>query len=398
MSAHPEHTTVMTAQPPTHSCEGIIPAAAERRDREADGAAAGSTLTGAIALGAIPLALAVLGGTAGAQAPTTVRAVLEFAYLLENLEAEFYKAVLGTSATAAQNTRFAEVRSAISTSAETLGTLQQIAKHEAAHVALLRAAIAAAGGSAATYTGAEFDFTGGNGSGAGPFADAQRDPAVLLALAQVLEDTGVRAYKGQVELLMGDKAVLTTAMRIHAVEARHAARIRRLRNVTDLKPWITSSTTTTTTGIPAGATTGATSLSATATGYARASGSFTTNGFAVGQQIIASGFTNAANNGSSIITAVTATALTVTKTPATVAEAAATGRSITTATGVNAAGIAVVNRAYAGEQNATHGGVNMTGLGGNTGGIAGVSEAFDEPLTYDDVVFIIKDFVIGTAP
>jgi hypothetical protein len=77
------------------------------------------------------------------------------------------------------------------------------------------------------------------------------------------------------------------------------------------------------------ATTGATSLSATATGYARAAGSFVTNGFRVGQTITASGFTNAANNGRAVITAVTATALTVTKTGGTVAEAAAANRTIT---------------------------------------------------------------------
>jgi Domain of unknown function (DUF4397) len=82
------------------------------------------------------------------------------------------------------------------------------------------------------------------------------------------------------------------------------------------------------TAMPAAPTTGSTSLSATATGYARAAGSFLTNGFKIGQQITASGFTNAANNGRSTITAVTATTLTVTKSTPTVDEAAATGRTI----------------------------------------------------------------------
>jgi uncharacterized protein DUF4397 len=71
-------------------------------------------------------------------------------------------------------------------------------------------------------------------------------------------------------------------------------------------------------------------LSATATGYSRATGSFVTDGYRVGQTITASGFTNAANNGRSVVTAVTATALTVTKTGGTVAEAAGTtNRTIT---------------------------------------------------------------------
>jgi hypothetical protein len=47
--------------------------------------------------------------------------------------------------------------------------------------------------------------------------------------------------------------------------------------------------------------------------------------------VTATGFTSAANNGTSVITAVTATRLTVTKTPKTVAEAAAPGRSIAVA-------------------------------------------------------------------
>ena len=82
------------------------------------------------------------------------------------------------------------------------------------------------------------------------------------------------------------------------------------------------------TAMPAAPTTGSTSLSATATGYERAAGSFLTSGFKVGQQITASGFTTAANNGRSTITAVTATTLTVTKSTPPVAEAAATGRTI----------------------------------------------------------------------
>lgn len=61
------------------------------------------------------------------------------------------------------------------------------------------------------------------------------------------------------------------------------------------------------------ATTGSISLSATTTGYARAAGSFITDGFAIGMEVLAAGFGNAANNGRSVITALTATVMTVTK-------------------------------------------------------------------------------------
>ncbi|HEU4994251.1 MAG TPA: DUF4397 domain-containing protein [Gemmatimonadaceae bacterium] len=77
-------------------------------------------------------------------------------------------------------------------------------------------------------------------------------------------------------------------------------------------------------------TTGSVSLSATATGYARATGSFITNGIQVGDEITASGFATAANNGRSVVIAVTATTIDVTKTSGTAVEAAATGRTLIT--------------------------------------------------------------------
>jgi hypothetical protein len=50
--------------------------------------------------------------------------------------------------------------------------------------------------------------------------------------------------------------------------------------------------------------TNVTGLGATTTGYAREAGSFTTDGFTVGQQITAAGFATAANNGRSIVTGI----------------------------------------------------------------------------------------------
>ena len=75
-------------------------------------------------------------------------------------------------------------------------------------------------------------------------------------------------------------------------------------------------------------TTGSATLAADTLGYTRTTGSFITNGFFVGQEVTASGFGTAANNGRSVVTAVTATRLSVTKTPRTVAEAAAASRTI----------------------------------------------------------------------
>jgi hypothetical protein len=93
-----------------------------------------------------------------------------------------------------------------------------VSKHESAHVSLLREAL---GDQAVDKP--SFDFTAG-----GQF-DPFGDYPTFQVLAQGFEDTGVRAYKGQAPELIGNGAVLTTALQIHSVEARHAARIRRLR-------------------------------------------------------------------------------------------------------------------------------------------------------------------------
>lgn len=69
-------------------------------------------------------------------------------------------------------------------------------------------------------------------------------------------------------------------------------------------------------------TTGAVAMAATPTGYVRVTGSFIDDGFVVGQSIVASGFAEGDNNGESVITNVTPLAITVTKNPQTVTEAA----------------------------------------------------------------------------
>lgn len=71
------------------------------------------------------------------------------------------------------------------------------------------------------------------------------------------------------------------------------------------------------------ATTGSTTLEATATGYARAAGSFLTDGFAVGMEVTPSGFTQTATG---VIEAVTA--LTMTMKGGRTAQASGAGRSL----------------------------------------------------------------------
>jgi hypothetical protein len=179
-----------------------------------------------------PVSIVTLPTARTTQALTTaVKAVLDFALALEIFENEFYKAVLGTSSSAAQNNAFATVRPQAQAVPGVIATFQQIQKHEEAHVATLLAAGATNG---SNLSATSFDFTGNrNAAGGGPFAAAMTDLPSLLALAQGVEDAGVRAYKGQATSLISDAARLETAVRIHSVEARHASRIRRIRRAAD---------------------------------------------------------------------------------------------------------------------------------------------------------------------
>ncbi len=197
-----------------------------RREAIRKGASTSGMVVAGLALASVPVALGVLSKEARAQG-TDVTAVLNFALMLEIFENEFYKAVLGTSASASQNNAFATVRTQAQAVAGAVTVLQQIQKHEAAHVATLTAAGAT---NTLNLNADSFDFTGNRGTGgAGPFARATTELAFLLLVAQAAEDTGVRAYKGQAGNLMSNDTALETALRIHSVEARHASKIRRLR-------------------------------------------------------------------------------------------------------------------------------------------------------------------------
>lgn len=172
-----------------------------------------------LALASVPLALAATAKDAFAAHPDLtpeIVEVLNFALTLEHLEAEFYNIGLTGSPTAPPPSGPLQFTRLIP--ADLRPVFLQIAKHENAHVKLLQAVL---GPQARPKP--EFDFTGG-----GRFPDVFSNFKTFATLAQGFEDTGVRAYKGQAPKLMPSDFILTVALSIHSVEARHAAEVRRL--------------------------------------------------------------------------------------------------------------------------------------------------------------------------
>jgi len=234
-----------------------------------------------VAVAALPFALGSMFKKAYGAAPANVVEVLNFALTLEYLEAEFYNTGTAKGVIPAVNAAY----------------LAGITRDENNHVTFLKNVIGQLGGTAVAKP--NIDLSGGNGSGQGPFKDAFTNYDLFLTVAQAFEDTGVRAYKGQAGALKGNQVVLTAALSIHAVEARHAAAIRQLRydrGSTATRPWI-----------------------------------------------------------------------------------------ISTAAKGNDTGVSLVDGNYAGEENMTQGGVNLSSLAS----ASVVTAAFDEPLSYDQVIALL---------
>lgn len=156
---------------------------------------------------ALPLAVGAIFNKVYAQTPVGagVNDVLNFALKLEYLESYFYQAK--SAVVGGFNTN-------------TAASLALITTDEANHVTFLRSVLGT--NAIADPTAAAFDYT----------AKGKFNPTVAaqyLALAQSFEDTGVRAYKGAAPLIMSNKTVLTAALNIHSVEARHASQLRAIR-------------------------------------------------------------------------------------------------------------------------------------------------------------------------
>ena len=155
------------------------------------GIGAGALLGGGAFFGALP----TLAGAATAKSDV---AILNYALTLEYLEAAFYDDAVSGGALKGDVAKFARI----------------VAAHENAHVAALKGALGRA-----AVAKPKFDFKG-----------ATTSQKKFMATAQVLEDTGVAAYLGQVGNIKS-KQVLAAAGSILPVEARHAGWIRELNGV-----------------------------------------------------------------------------------------------------------------------------------------------------------------------
>ena len=153
-----------------------------------------------------PAVLAVASTEAlGQGVPSALADILNFALTLEYLEAEFYHTALTTPGLIPPRYR---------------AVFAQIGKHEVEHVHTLRGALGPA-----AIASPRFDYTG-----RGQFPDVFSNFATFAAVSSTFEDLGVAAYKGQAPNLLGTPT-LTVALRIHSVEARHAAEVRRVRGL-----------------------------------------------------------------------------------------------------------------------------------------------------------------------
>ena len=163
----------------------------------------------------------------------TPREVVEYALTLEKLESDFYR------------------RAFIAIESGSLSSLPEPAKQalrsygedETLHVPDLSTVLKSLGGNPDAIT-----ITANPNYNAILGRDPFANPEDFLLALQNVEDTGVAAYKGQVQNLLaaGDayKTVLAGALSIHTIEARHAAGIRYLRQTfynANVRPWIRNS-------------------------------------------------------------------------------------------------------------------------------------------------------------
>lgn len=126
--------------------------------------------------------------------------VLNYALTLEHLESAFYRD--GLAAVDVSGITGLGFESSV------FDRLSDIGAHEAAHVTTLSDVVTQLGGTPVEEGQYDFGYS---------------DAAGFVQVAQALEDTGVAAYTGAAQYLIDNDELLTAALTIHGVEARHAS-------------------------------------------------------------------------------------------------------------------------------------------------------------------------------
>jgi len=166
---------------------------------------------GRAAMAALPLAAAL---PAAADTKDTSYDAVTQLLLLERLQQALYTRALAVPGLipAAQTADF-----------------QRLRTHQDQHVAFLTQALQNAGSLIPAVPA--FDFSGRHGVATNPelFPNVLSNYDAFLALAQQLEDLGVRLYKTHAFAIVDDIQLANAVLRLHAVEAQHSAHVRGLR-------------------------------------------------------------------------------------------------------------------------------------------------------------------------
>jgi len=194
-----------------------------------------------VALASLPFAVGSMFKKAYGKTTDVVIDALNFALELEYFEFNFYHVANNTGNLIAVS--------------DAPGFLT-IEAHEKAHINFLINTITTLGGtpfqpnhysdavSVPPYIPNAYDFTAQSNTTYAPiFGGVFTDYPTFLIAASVFEDTGIRAYMGQMQTFLGN-TILTQAQQIAATEGRHASFVRLIRRnmgaVEIPAPWITN--------------------------------------------------------------------------------------------------------------------------------------------------------------
>jgi len=177
------------------------------------------------AVAAVPFGLGSMFNTASAQTSAAgIVDALQFILALKHFESALITQGLLKVKYSSPNT------------AADLVALNTIKEQTNKHVAFLQTAIKAAGATPVAAKPTAYDYTGG-----GAYDKALETTITFLKVLQGVKDATVRAIKGQAPALVKQGDTLAAALAMHAVDSRHAAKLRLMRLYNGyskpIKPW-----------------------------------------------------------------------------------------------------------------------------------------------------------------